>query len=83
MANCTHTKTGVKISGKVCEFCKKTPQGGNQVSHSNIKTKRTFEPNLQRVRHQFASGEVRTVRVCTGCLRSGLVVKPLARNVEE
>ena len=62
---------------KQCEFCGKKPQTGNYVSHSNIKTKRVFNPNLQNVRHQFANGEVRTVSVCTRCLRSGVVTKPV------
>ena len=62
-----------------CEFCGKKPQVGNLVSHSNIKTKRRFNPNLRNMRHQLPSGEVRTVSVCTRCLRSGLVRKPVAR----
>lgn len=66
--------------GKQCEICGKKPQSGNNVSHSNIKTKRRFEPNLQNVRHQFANGEVRTVTVCTRCMRSGAIVKPVVRK---
>lgn len=66
--------------GKECEFCGKKPQVGNLVSHSNIKTKRRFSPNLQNVRHQSPDGTVRTVRACTRCIRSGLVVKPVVRN---
>ncbi len=62
-----------------CDFCGKKPQVGNLVSHSNVKTKRRFNPNLQKTRHQFPNGMVRTLRVCTRCLRSGLVVKPVAR----
>ena len=31
---------------KECDFCGKKPQVGNLVSHSNIKTKRRFNPNL-------------------------------------
>lgn len=61
-----------------CMFCGKSPSVGNQVSHSNIKTKRRFEPNLQNSRHQLDSGEVVTVRVCTRCLRSGYVRKPVS-----
>ncbi len=64
---------------KECAFCGKRPQVGNYVSHSNIKTKRRFSPNLQRVRHQFPDGSVRTLTVCTRCLRSGVVKKPVAR----
>ena len=63
---------------KECIFCGKKPQVGNLVSHSNIKTKRRFEPNLQNSRHQLDSGEVVTVRVCTRCLRSGYVRKPVS-----
>ncbi|MDR3319876.1 MAG: 50S ribosomal protein L28 [Desulfovibrio sp.] len=62
---------------KECVFCGKKPQVGNLVSHSNIKTKRRFNPNLQRVHHQFPDGNVRTLMVCTRCLRSGTVVKPV------
>ena len=69
---------------KECAFCGKTPQVGNLVSHSNIKTKRRFNPNLQRVRHQFPNGTVQTVSVCTRCLRSGNVQRalPFKSNVE-
>ncbi len=68
---------------KQCEVCGKTPQVGNWVSHSNIKTKRRFLPNLQNVRHQFADGQVRSISVCTRCIRSGAVVKPVARSKGE
>lgn len=66
--------------GKQCDVCGKKPQVGHHVSHSNIKTKRRFEPNLQSVRHQLPSGEVKTLSVCTRCLRSGAVIKPLVRK---
>jgi len=33
---------------RVCQVTGKTPIGGNKVSHSNIKTKRRFLPNLQK-----------------------------------
>lgn len=68
------------IMSKECDFCGKKPQVGNLVSHSNIKTKRRFNPNLQKVRHQFPNGAVRTMSVCTRCLRSGVVVKPVVRK---
>ncbi len=64
---------------KQCEVCGKAPQVGNWVSHSNIKTKRRFLPNLQNVRHQFSDGQVKSINVCTRCIRSGAVVKPVAR----
>ena len=63
---------------RVCQVTGKAPMVGHQVSHANNKTKRRFNPNLQRVRHQDANGTVRTLDVCTRCLRSGCVVKPVA-----
>ena len=63
--------------GKQCEICGKKAQVGNLVSHSNIKTKRRFNPNLQNVRHQFDNGEVRNITVCTRCIRGGAVSKPV------
>ena len=40
---------------KVCQVTGKRPIVGNNVSHSNIKTKRRFEPNLQYKRFWLES----------------------------
>jgi len=46
---------------KVCQVTGKRPVTGNRVSHSNIKTKRRFEPNLHH--HRFwVESEKRFVR---------------------
>ncbi len=39
---------------RVCQVTGKVPIGGNKVSHSNIKTKRRFLPNLQTKRFFLA-----------------------------
>ena len=39
---------------RVCQVTGKVPIGGNYVSHSNIKTKRRFLPNLQTKRFFLA-----------------------------
>jgi large subunit ribosomal protein L28 len=39
---------------RVCQLTGKTPMGGHYVSHSNIKTKRRFLPNLQKKRFFLA-----------------------------
>jgi len=57
---------------KACQICAKKATHGNRVSHSNIKTKRTWAPNVQRVR-AIVDGTPQTVYVCTRCLRSGKV----------
>ena len=64
---------------KECAICGKKPRVGNNVSHANNKTKRRFNPNLQQVRAQLKTGEVKKISVCTRCLRSGAVTKPVAR----
>ncbi|MDX1411182.1 MAG: 50S ribosomal protein L28 [Nitrospirales bacterium] len=57
-----------------CEICGKKRQVGNNVSHANNRTKRVFRPNLQMVR-ALVRGTARRLRICTRCLRSGLVQK--------
>lgn len=59
---------------QVCEICRKGPRVGHNVSHSNIKTSRTWHPNIQRVRAQVGA-TVRRINVCTRCIRSGRVTK--------
>jgi large subunit ribosomal protein L28 len=59
-----------------CEICNKGRLVGNKVSHSNIKSKTVQRPNLQRVRAKV-EGVTQRLRVCTRCLRSGLVEKAL------
>jgi large subunit ribosomal protein L28 len=39
---------------RVCQVTGKKPMVGNSVSHSNIKTKRRFLPNLQTKRFFYA-----------------------------
>nr|WP_268869492.1 MULTISPECIES: 50S ribosomal protein L28 [Megasphaera] len=53
-------------------MCGKGKMAGMNVSHSHLKTKRTWKPNIQRVR-AMVEGEVKRVNVCTRCLRSGKV----------
>ena len=46
---------------KVCSICGKGTMSGNKVSHSNIKTRRSWTPNVQKVDGEY---------VCTRCLRT-------------
>ncbi len=59
---------------KECSVCGKGPKFGNKVSHANNKTRRRWDPNLQRV-HAVVNGSPKRVRVCASCLRSGKVTK--------
>ncbi len=59
---------------KVCDICGKKPQYGNNVSHANNRTRRRWEPNLQRVRAKV-NGTVKRIRVCTQCIKSDRIEK--------
>ncbi len=59
---------------KYCEVCNKGIVSGNTVSHSNRKSRRTWSPNVQRVR-AIVDGSPRRMYVCTRCLRSGKVTR--------
>ncbi|MBC61795.1 MAG: 50S ribosomal protein L28 [Zetaproteobacteria bacterium] len=56
---------------KVCQLSNKGPQTGHRVSHSNIKTKHRFLPNLQKKR--FWSPNLKkfvTLKVSTAAMRT-------------
>ncbi|GGH68421.1 large subunit ribosomal protein L28 [Filimonas zeae] len=56
---------------RVCQVTGKKPIGGHYVSHSNIKTKRRFLPNLQTKRFYFAEEDRWvTLKVSTEALRT-------------
>ena len=60
-----------------CAVCGKGPQTGYSVSHSHIRNKRTFRPNLQQVR-TLVDGRLKRVRVCTSCIKAGKVQRAVA-----
>ena len=68
-------KTKVKLSqiggvnmSRVCNICGKGQTSGNNVSHSNRKTRRTFKANVQKVSYVENGKEV-SGYVCTRCLK--------------
>ena len=60
-----------------CAVCGKGPQTGFTVSHSHIRNKRTFRPNLQPVRTTSDGQNVR-LRVCVKCIKAGKVQRVAA-----
>lgn len=56
---------------KICELTGKKAIVGNKVSHSNVKTKRRFKPNL-KVKKFFLAEENKwiTLKVSTSALRT-------------
>lgn len=73
---------------RVCEFCGKKTQFGQQLTRRGLAkakggvgikttgvTKRPFKPNVQKLRAEVNGRTVR-VRICSKCLKTGLVKKP-------
>lgn len=71
-----------------CEICGKEPRVGSSIKRRGKAkylggvgrkvtgiTKRTFKPNLQRLRVELPDGTRKRMRVCTQCLREGKVTK--------
>ena len=56
---------------RICEVTGKRPRVGNNVSHSNIKTKRKFYPNLQTKRFYIPEDDKWiTLKISTSALRT-------------
>lgn len=78
--------------GMHCRVCQKIPQGGNQKTYRGKAkylggvgkkitgiNKRVYKPNLQRIRVD-QEGETIRLWVCTQCIRSGKIQKPVKRK---
>ena len=59
-----------------CEICNKGGGAGVQFSHSHRQSKRTWAPNIKRVK-AVVNSTPKTVHVCTRCLRSGKVQRAI------
>ncbi|MEA1986880.1 MAG: 50S ribosomal protein L28 [Candidatus Marinimicrobia bacterium] len=61
---------------KICEVCGKKPIFGNNVSHANNRTRRRWNPNLQKIKVNM-NGTIKRIKVCTDCIKSDRIVKAL------
>ena len=67
-----YDKGGVaKVAGK-CMVCGKGQGTGHKISHSNIKTKRRWKPNTQKVKAMI-NGSPKRITICTKCLKSNKI----------
>ena len=57
-----------------CDVCGKGPSFGHNISHSHRRTKRRWNPNIQRVRAMVGRTPKR-LNVCTSCLKAGKVAR--------
>ncbi|NLJ41418.1 MAG: 50S ribosomal protein L28 [Clostridiales bacterium] len=61
---------------RVCDICQKGKLSGKNISHSNKRTNRFWQPNLKKVRAMI-NGSTKTIKACTVCIRSGRVKRAL------
>ncbi|MDR2792607.1 MAG: 50S ribosomal protein L28 [Treponema sp.] len=59
---------------RVCDICGKRPVTGNKVSHAKNHTRRTWRPNLVKVKTEI-DGTTGTLKICTRCLKSDFITK--------
>jgi len=73
---------------RVCDVCGKGPTVGGHITRRGLakkkggigmhvvkNTKRKFRPNIQTVKVKTENGTVKTLKVCTACIRSGRIAK--------
>lgn len=63
-----------------CEICNKSVQNGSKISitrsHVSRRAKKMWKPNVKKVRI-VVNGAVKTVNMCTKCLRSQKVERAI------
>ncbi|HHT45835.1 MAG TPA: 50S ribosomal protein L28 [Firmicutes bacterium] len=59
-----------------CYFCGRRKKSGFMVSHSHIRSKRTWKPNIQKIK-ALINGVPQRVHACTRCLKSGKVSRAI------
>ena len=57
-----------------CDVCGKGPGFGHSISHSHRRTKRRWNPNVQKVRAMVGGSPTR-LTVCASCLKAGKVTR--------
>ena len=68
------------MKGSIIWRSGKSKKSGGIGTHITAITKRKFRVNLQRVKAQLPSGEVRYIRVAASTLKKGLVTKAPRRT---
>ncbi|GHU98670.1 hypothetical protein FACS1894211_02780 [Clostridia bacterium] len=66
---------------RVCSICGKGKLSGHLVSHSNIKTNRFYEANLQKIAFE-TDGKKQTGYVCTRCMKTMRAAAPASAPVQ-
>jgi large subunit ribosomal protein L28 len=60
------------IMSRTCDICGKHTITGNKVSHAKNHTRRTWRPNLVKIKTEVGGTTV-TLKICARCLRSDYI----------
>ncbi|GHU38812.1 50S ribosomal protein L28 [Spirochaetia bacterium] len=61
---------------RTCDICGKGTVTGNKVSHAKNHTRRTWQPNLKKIKTEI-EGTTLTIKICARCLRSDIVQRKI------
>jgi large subunit ribosomal protein L28 len=59
---------------RTCNICGKHTVTGNKVSHAKNRTRRTWKPNLHKIKTEIQGATV-TLKICARCLKSNYITK--------
>jgi large subunit ribosomal protein L28 len=59
---------------RICDICGKHTVTGNTVSHAKNHSRRTWKPNLVKVKTEIGGTTV-TLKLCARCLKSDYITK--------
>ena len=81
---------------RMCDSCGKKTTAGRTYSHRGLAirvggigikitgiSRRTFKPNVQRIRVLQNNGTIEREKICTQCVRAGKVKKPMKREIPD
>ncbi len=64
-----------------CEICNKSVRTGHRISitRSQVsrRANRTWKPNIKKIKVRESNGTVKSMHVCTRCIRSNKVVRAI------
>jgi large subunit ribosomal protein L28 len=69
-----HLVGSAVVMSSVCDICGKSPGFGNNISHSHRRSRRRWNPNIQKLR-VVVKGSPKRLNVCTKCLKANKVSK--------
>jgi large subunit ribosomal protein L28 len=65
------------IMSRTCDICGKHTVTGNKVSHAKNHTRRTWKPNIKKIKTEI-DGTTVTLKICARCLKSDFITRKIS-----